>query len=90
MTQKVVTFFGRGEGVAGLPHPFHRYFIVEDSIPKIGKGIKIVSVVAFTDGSPLPAELKHFLVRNLTSGKAMNLAVERLRSLPQMQSLQMH
>jgi hypothetical protein len=90
MTQKVVTFFGRGEGIAGLPNPFHRYLLVEDSVPKLGKGIRIVSVVAFTDNSPLPAELEHFLVRNLTSAKAMKLAVDRLRGLAQMKGLEMH
>jgi hypothetical protein len=90
MAQRIVTFFGHRETPTGLPFPFHRYFILEDSAPSLGEGIRIVSVVSITDNSPLPRNLKHFIVRNLASEQAIEQAIEHLRELPQMQDLEMH
>ena len=88
MSIATATFWGDSLDNYGMPYPFFRYFLVEDTAEHIGKGVRIVSITALTSPGPMPSSNETvFIVKNASSDEAINKAFEILSSHTQIKNL---
>lgn len=88
MINRTVTFYGSNRDQFGMPNPFYRYLIIENEAPWLGDSHYIASILSLTDSSPMPKK-RNFLSDQGVE-KALELAVNALKSLSQMKSLNMY